>query len=174
MGKEKKKTLAIFGCDDSTFKDGAYQITHHSFVNLLDLFAGLVGWLDAHKYVFYENKITEKDIGTGHEVESAYTGWREVNFYIKFHMSILIHARDIREVTLEDGTKTYWARTIINYASWIEKNHSGRFKSTERGEMLRQLYDRYVIRDELSAFEGKLFYESVDLVNEIKSHLRSV
>jgi hypothetical protein len=173
MGKEKRKTLSIFGTDKPGFQGGSYQITHHSFVDLLNLFKGLSGWFNGMQYFFYENKISEKDIGTGHEIESMYIANREVNSYIKFHMEILIHCRDIRKITLEDGSETYWARTLINFSSWIEKNHSKRFSETEWGELKRQLYDRYVIRDELSGFEGKLFHESLDFISELKSHLKS-
>ena len=164
MGKEKRQKYNLFK---------EYQITHHSFVDMMDLLKSIPKWFNDHQYYAYEIKASEKDIGTGGELESNWAGSRDVTEYIKFHIELFVHARDLKQVILEDGTETYWARLVIRYSCELEKNYKKTFKDTTFQNLLRELYERYyLIPNVVRGYEGKLFVESNNLFDTLKSHLK--
>tara|TARA_Y100000310_G_C20691915_1_gene822850 strand:- start:3560 stop:4075 length:516 start_codon:yes stop_codon:yes gene_type:complete len=170
MGKEKLNPIEIFGKPE-LLPQGAYQITHHAYVDLVPLLKSISEWLNRMEYTFFENGITEKPFPTGQEVESKWMAERNINDYIQFKMQFVVHARDVKNVVLEDGRETQWARVVIYFSSWFIKNYNDTYSSSNWGEWMRQLYERYVIKDELGGYEGKLFIESMDLIKTMKSYL---
>ena len=164
MGKEKIQKYPLFK---------EYQITHHSFVNMMDLLKSIPKWFNDHQYYAYELKCKEKELGTGGEIESNWVGSREVTDYIKFEIELFVHARDLKPVVLEDGTKTYWARLVIRYTCKIVKNYQDTFKDTTFQNLIRELYERYyLIPNVVRAYEGKLFIESNNFFDTMKAHLK--
>ena len=163
MGKEKFKTIPIFI---------EYQITHNAYIDFIDIVRELPAFFDERKYYFFEQKRGEKDTGVGFEIESIWTANREVDPYVKFDILIQLFLRDVRKVVLEDGKETYWARAIVRINSNMEKNYRKTFGSNWWNETLRQIYERYIIRPRLDAFEGKAVEDCLDLVAHIKSRMK--
>jgi hypothetical protein len=164
MGKEKRLKYNLFT---------EYQITHHSFVDMMDLLGSIPKWFNDHQYYAYEIKCKEKEADTGGELESNWTGMRDVTDYIRFHIELFVHVRDLKPVVLEDGTETYWGRLVIRYSCKLEKNYQKTFNDSTFQELVRQLYERYyLIPNVVRGYEGKLFIESNNLFDTLKAHLK--
>jgi len=163
MGKEKFKIIPIFG---------EYQITHNAYIDYVDLVSTLTGWFDDRKYDFFEQKRKEKDNGVGFEIESVWVATRDIDHYVQFEILMKIFVRDLRKVVLEDGKETYWARTVVRINSNMKKNYRETFKGGWWNETLRQFYERYIVRERMDAFEGKIVEDSMELVNHVKAHLK--
>lgn len=162
MGKEKKKKLGIYK---------NYQITHHAFCDFSGLLKALAQWFGDMQYFYQEKGISEKDIGTGYEVESNWIAERKINPYVKFEIQVNVHARDLRELVLADGRHMQSCRLIIRVSSDVIKNYDKTFGDSGFQEWLRQFYERYVVDDELAGYEGKLYIESTAMINTLKQYL---
>ena len=163
MGKEKFKTLPIFI---------EYQITHNAYIDFLEIVRNLPEFFNERKYYFFEQKRGEKDTGVGFEIESVWIAEREVSPYVKFDIQLQIFLRDVRKVILEDGTDTFWARSVVRINSNMHKNYRKTFKTDWWNETLRQFYERYLVRPRMDAFEGKAVEDCLDLVAHIKSKMK--
>jgi len=149
-----------------------YQIVHNAYSDIPDLLKGLAGFFADHHYDFYESGISEKDTGIGSEIQSEWIASREVTDYIKFHITIMVLARDVRKVRLPTGEDTFSARLIVRITTKAEKNWNETFSDGHWQEMMRQLYERYIKRGELDKYKGRLYGESMALLEEIKTHLK--
>jgi len=163
MGLEKLKKVPIFS---------KYQITHHSYCDVVGALKAMPQWFNSMGYYFYEKGLSEKDIGTGHQVESEWTASREVTEYIKFEIDVRFLVRDIKKVVLDTGEEVYWARLLVVIDSALVKNYRNRFGTRWYEEMMRQVYERFVVKEDVKKYLGKIFVESTNLADTIKSYLK--
>ena len=163
MGFEKQREIPVIV---------QYQITHHAYVDLIGLLKSLPVWFNGRQYDFYEKGLGEKDLGPGYEVESEWVASREVTEYVKFEMSILVRAKDVRKVVLETGEETYWSRLLIVIGAKMVKDWQGKFKPYGTEELFRQWYERFFAAKELKEYTNKLAMETVDLIATMKSFLQ--
>lgn len=163
MGLEKQRELNIIK---------NVHIKHHSYVDIIGLLKALPVWFNKMGYYFYEKGLAEKDIGTGDKVESKWTATRDVTEYIRYVFEVSVVAQDIRKIVLESGEEIYWARVLIIINATFVKDFQNKYTQTWYGEFMRQVYERYIGKDELKKFIGKLIIESTDLVETLKSYLK--
>jgi hypothetical protein len=164
MGLEKIKKLNVVN---------KAQIKHHSYVDIMGLLKGIPAWLNQMGYYFYEKGLSEKDIGSGDQIDSEWFAIKEVTEYYKFSIEISITAKDIRKIIIENGEETYWGRVLIIYTTTIEKDYQGKFDDSIWYEkLMREWYDRFILKDEIKRYIGKLAVESGDLAAMMKSHLK--
>lgn len=163
MGLEKIKKIAIV--------DKA-QIKHHSYVDIMGLLRSIPSWFNQMGYYFYEKGLTEKDIGSGDQIETEWIATKGVTEYVKFTIELSIAAKDVRKIVLETGEETYWGRILIIISAIFEKDYQGKYGNSWKEELMRQLYERYFAEGELKGFMGKLAGEAGDLTSLLKSYLK--
>jgi len=164
MGKEKKNPVKVIE-KLRIRKSGTFDYKKiHSKVNSFFLKMG---------YAFAETKHVEKDKSSGKEIESEWSGSRKVTGYVKFNVGVSILLRDYKEVSVEeDGKKikTGLGRLEITFNAVMEKNY-GKIFSERTGEftnLLKDLYEKYLVTKRLSGYEDKLKAEIHGLYNDIK------
>ena len=162
MGKEKSKKMIILN---------KYQIIHNAYIDITGLLKALASFFDANKYDYDEIGVSEKSGATGDEVESVWKATREVTDYVMFDMMVTVWARDLRKVVV-DGKEMYWARVMITIDSHAKKNWNKTFGSGHWQELMRQGYERYVVYKDMDAYKGKIYVESMLLIDEIKKYLK--
>jgi hypothetical protein len=163
MGDEKKKKHKLFN---------NYQIIHNAYFDLYGLLGGIAKFFDSNQYDFRERGISDKATDIGAEMKSEWEASREVTDYFKFNMDIRVYARDIRKAQLENGEEVYWARLWITFNCELEKNWNDSFSDEKWSELMRQLYERYLIRSQINRHKGKLYNESVTLIDTMKTYLK--
>lgn len=162
MGIEKLKEIKVVN---------RAQIKHHSYVDIMGLLKSIPTWFNQMGYFFYEKGLAEKDIGTGDQIETEWIAVKEVTEYVKYEFELIVIAKDIRKVVLENGEEIYWGRTLIIITATIKKDYQNKYNGPW-GEFIRQFYERYIVGDELKRFMGKLVGEAGDLTNVLKSSLK--
>lgn len=163
MGLEKIRKVTILS---------KYQITHHSYLDILGLLKSLPTWFNKMGYYFYEKGLGEKDIGTGNLLESEWTATRDVTEYIQFAIEVKIIAKDICKIVLENGEELYWARLLILIDATVIKDFQNKFGTIWYEELMRQFYERYIVKEDIRRYLGKMQGEGIDLANTMRSHLR--
>ena len=147
------------------------QIKHHSYVDIMGLLKSIPTWFNQMGYYFYEKGLAEKDLGSGDQIETEWIASKEVTEYVKYEFELSIIAKDLRKITLENGEEVYWARILIIMTATIKKDYQNKYKGPW-GKFMREFYERYLVKDELKKFMGKLVVESIDLTNVLKSSLK--
>ncbi|HIH14964.1 MAG: hypothetical protein QT08_C0021G0018 [archaeon GW2011_AR17] len=145
------------------------QIKHHSYVDIIGLLRSLPSWFNSMGYLFFEKGLSEKDIGTGDQIESEWTAVKDVTEYIRYSIDITIVAKDLRKVVLETGEEVYWGRVLISVTAKLTKDFQ---KKYEEKKILRELYERFIIKEDIKKHLGKLVVESGDLISTVKSFLK--
>ncbi len=164
MGIEKLRDIPIFN---------KYTLTYTSYIDIASFFKSISQWFSTQGYDFWENGIGEKDIGTGGCVESDWRASKEVTDYVNFEIIIKIWIRDIRKVTLESGEETHWGRIFIKIDAVMHKDYKKRFnKNKWFEEMYRLIYERYIASDEVQSYMRKLYFETSDLINLMRSKMK--
>jgi hypothetical protein len=151
------------------------KVVHHSFIDIFGLMKSLPAWFKEFKYDFIEKGLAEKDIGTGHQVESEWKAERKVDDYLKFNIVLSIKILDLRKIVADDGSETYWGRTTITINSNVDKDYQGLYKKKKRNKLLRffvELYDRYFLKDYFIKYTGKSDDEALDLLEHVRKYLK--
>jgi hypothetical protein len=151
------------------------KVVHHSFIDIFGLMKSLPAWFKEFKYDFIEKGLAEKDIGTGHQVESEWKAERKVDDYLKFNIVLSIKILDLRKIVAEDGSETYWGRTTITINSNVDKDYQGLYKNKKRNKLLKffvELYDRYFLKDYFIKYTGKSDDEALNLLEHVRKYLK--
>ncbi len=155
------------------FKESNFQIKHHSYADIIGLLKALPVWLNNMGYSFYEKGLSEKDIGTGDQIESEWTATKDVTEYLQYNLEITIIAKDVRKVILENGEEVYWVRLLIILKTKFVKDFQKKYNEDIWYEkFMREFYERYIVAEDLKKYIGKLVGESIDLTNTMKSYLK--
>ena len=163
MGLEKLRDIPIFN---------KYTLTYTSNINIASFFKSISSWFSTRGYDFWETGIGEKDIGTGGLVDSDWKAIKEVTDYVQFELVIKVWIRDLRKVTLENGEETYWGRIYIRMDSIMHKDYKKRFDNNKKmQELMRQLYERYIAKEEVDSYMDKLYFEASDLIDLFRSKM---
>jgi len=163
MGLEKERVVTIIK---------NYQIVHHAYVDFIGLVKSLPEWFNSYRYYFYEKGLSEKDVGTGHEVQSAWIASRQATDYLKFEVEVMILARDLRKVVLEDGEETYWSRLLVVINAQMVKDWQGKYKPYGIQDVYRQFYERFLVQNEIRKYGDELAREVVELIARLKTFLQ--
>jgi hypothetical protein len=163
MSKEKSTKLVIFN---------KIQLINNGYVDLMGFFGTLPGFFGQYQYDFMETGVSEKGTDVGAEIKSSWEATREVTDYVKFKIKILILARDIKKVKSEDGQDIYWSRLWIYIDVEMIKNWNDTFGSGHWQEMMRQIYERYLIADSMDAYKAKLYYEALEMIDRMKANFQ--
>ncbi|MDP3727938.1 MAG: hypothetical protein Q8R18_00645 [bacterium] len=148
------------------------HIKHHSYVDIIGLLKSLPIWFNSMGYMFYEKGLSEKDIGTGDQIESEWTAVKDVTEYIQYSIEITVTAKDLRKVVLETGEEIYWGRVLIIINAKFIKDFQKKYDKGIKGKIMREFYERFIVRDNLKKSIGKLVVEYEDLIKTLKSYLK--
>lgn len=168
---------------------GIYEkVIHHSFIDVFGLMKAIPIWFKNMEYDFYEKGLSEKDIGTGHQVESEWIGSKIADEYLKFKIELSIKILDLRKIVADDGSETYWGRTTITIKSEVYKDPERFFKFKEidvvkhpehfykySSKLLKffvELYERYFLKDYFIKYTGKSDDEALNLLETVRKYLK--
>lgn len=172
MGKEKKPELYPLGG-----KRGWYKL---SFVGMFDensLFKSLYGFLMSRNYFVIIKEQTEAIRPSGRIMEYEWQAFRDITFYVKYMIGVEFKiARGAEVLAEERGSKKSRlnAEMEIRIKSAMMKNYNNTFPNTKFGKYLRELYEKYIMKDELKKWEDKLEEESLEFMREVKRLLPAV
>lgn len=166
MGKEKYKEVYVVGDKQfygaTVFKKGIFDLE--------EMYKKFKDWFEKHHYHYNEKKQSAKTLPDGKEIKTEWIGERKVDEYVKFHIGFFVWIRRCTDVIVETEAgkkeKMQKGEISIRFKGYMEKDYMKKWKS----EFFRQLYDRYIIKGRLEQMEGKIWFETNDLISMAKRY----
>lgn len=139
-----------------------------------ELYRFLYMWLVDEGYLMIEKGYTEKVTQTGKEVEIEWNAFKKISDYFRFYLKVkwLILGMTTVEVE-EDGKKIKMNKGSVEMVltATLEKDYEHRWEGTSFLKFLRGLYDKYIVRGRIDAYEEKIFTEGDEFLAQAKSFL---
>lgn len=157
---------------DTLFKS---KVKHTGTFNFKELYRILFEWLIDENYDVNE-KTYKEVIGAGgaKEIEIEWDATRKVSDYFKFNMIIKWHIIGMTSVDVEiDGVKDKMNKGQFEIEAKIIllKDYENKWENRPIWKFLRTMYDRYLIRERIDKYEGKLIGEMEQFLGQCKSYL---
>ena len=121
----------------------------------------LAGWFSANKYDFMEKGLSSKTKPEGKQQIIEWAGERKADSYFKLHIDV-----DMR-IWRYKGEK---AEIYVRFKGYLEKDYKDTFKKKagKFGESLRNVYERYVIKERVDKMKDMVYYDTNALADEAK------
>ncbi len=170
MGKEKKKEIGVLG--------GGRQLLRIDYSGVYDLNALLQtikGFFLEKKYVIIDEEHTESVKPDGRGIKIVMKPFRDIDEYVKFQIAVELLIWRSLDVVMEEasGKKIRKQKGDIEFRfkATMIKNYKKTFAENKLSELMRQTYEKYIIKKRLLDYEDKLYNEAQDLVSRIKRTL---
>jgi len=140
------------------------------------MFKAIPEWMDFYKYSPMEKSHTEKKGPTGIYIESSWKGSRKITEYVKFIITVNIFLRDLTDVAVQDDkgnqVKRQKGRVELVFNAKMQKNYKKNISEEKNsfGNFLKSIYEKYIIKDKLEKYEDKLYDETTDFIETLKSY----
>jgi len=151
------------------------KVRHVGIFNFKDLYTILYEWLVDESYDMNEKAYKETiGAGGGKDIEIEWDAVKKVSDYFKFNINVKWKVIGMTSVEVEiDGVKQKMNKgdLTLEIKTVLLKDYESRWESKPFFKFLRTLYDRYLIKERISSYEGKLIGEMDELVSQAKSFL---
>ncbi|HLD02634.1 MAG TPA: hypothetical protein VJC07_02975 [Candidatus Nanoarchaeia archaeon] len=153
-----------------------YQVKQKSVFDLDDLYLTLHNWFLFYGYNRNEVEYKVMETESYLRVEMRWENERKAGDdpYVKLHinMGLVITGLDKTEV-VKDGVKIKMDKGTVEFrlTAFMEKDPEGKWSSSPFMRKIRELYDKYIIRDRLESYKKLLATDERALINEIRSFL---
>ncbi len=167
MGKEKSKELFVVG---SKKFFGSVIRKEKSYFSFDEMYLAWKEWFDEKGYFLNEKGQSESISGREMEKKIEWTAHRDITDYIRFQIDIYMWIRKMSSVIVKvkgKKQKVHRGDLFIGFKGYLVKDYKGKWK---KHEFLRQMYDRYLAKDKLEMYEGKLWAETNDLIAITKKY----
>ena len=151
------------------------KIKHSGVFDFKETYRILFEWLVYQNYDVTEKNYKE-NIGAGgaKEIEIEWEATRKVSDYFKFKLKVNWHIIGMTSVEVEiDGVKQKMNKGQFELAikSTLIKDYQDTWSKFPFFVFLRTLYDKYLIQERTTKFEGKLLGEMEEMASQCKSFL---
>jgi hypothetical protein len=170
MGKEKQRKIGVIA---------SQIIKHKGIFNFNAILDAIPDWLSQHNYDYVQKGHAQKAKPSGGYFEGNWIAEKEVTEYVKFNISVDIWLRDLKDIAIEKNGKTEKSNKgniEITFNSGMEKDYkktftNKKYQETEFLKLIREFYEKYVIKSKLSSYEEKIEAETQDFIEYIKTFL---
>ncbi len=131
-------------------------------------------WFIDKGYKIIEKGYTEKIKPGGKEIEIHWDAKRKISDYFRFVIKSdwLILGMSEVEVQKENAkVKMNKGYIEIKFTAVLEKDYEHRWENSSFLKFLRGVYDRYIIKSRIEAYENKLLDETDEVIAQFKSYL---
>ena len=151
------------------------KVRHIGIFDFKETYRILYEWLVDQGYDVNEKSYKE-NIGAGgaKELEIEWEAWKKVSDYFRFLLEIKWHPLGMTTVEVEiDGVKQKMnkGQFELEVKSTLIKDYESRWEGVPFFKFLRGVYDKYIIRERVEQYEGKLIGEMDEFVAQCKSFL---
>jgi len=151
------------------------KVRHVGIFDFKETYRILFEWLIDQGYDFNEKNYKEV-IGAGgaKEIEIEWEALRKVSDYFRYQLIVKWKIIGMTSVEVEiDGVKQKMNKgdLSLEFKTVLLKDYEERWSKKPFLNFLRTLYDRYLIRERITAYEAKLIQEMEELVAQSKSFL---
>lgn len=139
-----------------------------------EIYRFLYDWFIDHNYKIIEKVYTEKIKADGKEIEIKWEAKKKISDYFRFLVNADWRILGMTEVDVQrNGAKIKMNKGYIEikFTAILEKDYEHRWENTAFIKFLRGVYDRYIIRGRIDAYEDKLLDEVDEVIAQTKSFL---
>jgi len=151
------------------------KVKHLGVFDFKELYRILMEWVIEKGYDLNEKSYKEV-VGPGgaREIEIEWDAIRKVSDYFRNQLKVKWHLIGITKVDVEiDGVKQKLdkGQFEIEVVAVLQKDYEERWSNKPILKFLRTFYDKYLIKERVEQFEGKLVGELDEFVGQCKSFL---
>lgn len=142
--------------------------------NFKDFYEFTYDWLTDENYTVIEKKYTEKISGDAKDIEIKWESIKQVSDYFQFVIKMHWRILGMKTVEAQKGDKKVKSNTgllEIKFAGVLVKDYENRWETNAFMKFLRGIYDKYIIRGRIEDYEGKVYSEIQELINQCKAFL---
>ena len=150
-------------------KDKPLIVSKESIFNISDLYKHIKSWFDFHGYDFYEKEYHDIDEDQKNML-IKWEGDRKIDDYLKVHIKVTITFNNITNVKTKKGI-TNKGKVTFKFTSFMEKDYDEKWSSNFIGKFTREIYDTFIIHNQINKRMEELKDETYEIYNEVKSFL---
>ncbi len=150
------------------------KIKQAGLFNFKDFYSFVYEWLEEDGYFVVEKQYSEKIAGDSKDIEIRWEARKKVSDYFRFTIKIDWRILGMKSVEAQKGDKKIKTNTgilEIKFTGVLERDHEGQWETNAFMKFLRGVYDRYIIRSRIEDYEGKLYDETQEIVDQCKAFL---
>ncbi len=150
------------------------KIRHVGIFDFKEFYRFCYMFLIDKDYLVIEKAYTEKIGDKGKEIEIEWEATRKISDYFRFLLKInwrLIGLKDVEVQQNGNKVKMNKGDVEIRAQAILEKDYEHRWESNPFFKFLRTLYDRYLIRGRIEAYEAKIYGEVDEFLAQAKAFL---
>lgn len=150
------------------------KIKHNGVFDFKGIYKILFDWIVKMNYDINEKSYKEAIGSTGKELEIEWEAVRKVSDYFRYQLDVRWHILNMNTVEVEiDGVKQKMnkGQFELEVKCTIIKDYENRWEKRPLLKFLRTFYDKYLIKERMDMFEGKLIGEMEEFVAQAKSFL---
>ena len=150
------------------------KVVHAGIFDFKEIYGFLYEWFTSYEYVVLEKKYSEKIKAQGKDVEIEWLCLRAISDYFRFRIKIKIRVLGMTTVELVKGgtkIKKNKGEIEIKFGSYLERDYENKWESNPISKFLRGIYDKYIIKSRIEAYEDRLGTEVDEVIAQTKSFL---
>ncbi len=144
-----------------------HNMKYHGVFDLNRLYSEMKGWIEDNNYDFEEKEHADKVKDKGHQIKYVLLGEKKVTDYIKYNVNIEIQAVEVN--SLSENLVSGKLNFIIN--TDLELDYKGKWGISRISEFFFNIYNKYLVKNEIENHEEKLYDESLNLQDLAKDVL---
>lgn len=150
------------------------KLKHKGFFNYSDYYNFCYNWLKDEGYSIAEDEYTEKLAGNGKEIVIKWKATKKISDYLKNEIKVEWHILGLTdaEAQMEGKTvKTNKGEVKITVTATLIRDYESRWDTSPTMRFMRDVYDRYIIRESVKKYEDRLEDKAKDYIEQLKSFL---
>jgi hypothetical protein len=150
------------------------KLDHSGVFDFSAFYSFAHGWLKNELYGVVEEKYTEKVSGKGRDIYIEWKATKMISDYFKIEHSIKMDIKELVDVEVEiDGKKKKMNKGSISIEvkGSLIKDWESKWDTTPNFRFLREVYNKYIIRQRVDAMEDKVSGDARDFKEELKAFL---
>ncbi len=150
------------------------KVVHAGVFDFKELYRFLYEWFTSYEYVVMEKKYSEKVKVQGKDIEIEWLCLRKISDYFRFRIKVTIRILGMIAVELARGgvkIRKDKGEIEIKFGSFLERDYENKWETNPVAKFLRGIYDKYIIKSRIDAYEDRLGTEVDEVIAQIKAFL---
>ncbi|MEM4152647.1 MAG: hypothetical protein QXK80_00795 [Candidatus Pacearchaeota archaeon] len=150
------------------------KIVHAGIFDFKTIYNFLYDLFTYYNYVVIEQKYSEKIKAEGKELEILWLCLRKINDYFRFRIKVrifIVGMSSVEVVRENVKVKRDKGEIEVKIASYLEKDYENKWETNPVTKFLRGIYDKYIIKSTIEAYEDAVASEVDEILSQLKSYL---
>lgn len=151
------------------------KVRQQAIFDMADLYKIMFRWFSQHNYDFQERQYMQRQSPDGsRHLEIGWQAARKISDYIKFRIDIRFLIIGLSSVEVDINSmkkKTHKGDVEMRFDAYLELDYEGKWEGNPMTKVVREFYNRWVIKARIEDYEAELHEELYELIGEIKSFL---